>query len=95
MGSLIETARAWRDYGPEFPPLPHPIWRNTARLRKTPLVREGTVAGSTAKGAGDGQPHPLTRTTRHSLWSAMNETSSSLIRSGWSSMAKWPQRGST
>ena len=34
--SLTETVRAWRDYGPEFLPLPHPSWRNTAWLKKNP-----------------------------------------------------------
>ncbi len=35
-GSLTETVRAWRDYGPEHLPLPHPSWRNTAWLKKNP-----------------------------------------------------------
>jgi uracil-DNA glycosylase len=35
-GSLTETVRAWRDYGPDLCPLPHPSWRNTAWLRKNP-----------------------------------------------------------
>ncbi len=35
-GSLTETVRAWRDYSPEFLPLPHPSWRNTAWLKKNP-----------------------------------------------------------
>ncbi len=35
-GSLTETVRAWRDYGPDFLPLPHPSWRNTAWLKKNP-----------------------------------------------------------
>ena len=34
--SMTETVRAWRDYGPEFLPLPHPSWRNTAWLKKHP-----------------------------------------------------------
>jgi uracil-DNA glycosylase len=34
--SLTETVRAWRDYMPEFLPLPHPSWRNTAWLKKNP-----------------------------------------------------------
>jgi uracil-DNA glycosylase len=28
-GSLTETVAAWRDYLPEFLPLPHPSWRTT------------------------------------------------------------------
>ena len=35
-GSLTETVRAWRDYGPELLPLPHPSWRNTAWLKRNP-----------------------------------------------------------
>ncbi len=35
-GSLTETVRAWRDYGPGILPLPHPSWRNTAWLKKNP-----------------------------------------------------------
>jgi len=34
--SLTETVAAWRDYLPEFLPLPHPSWRNTAWLRRNP-----------------------------------------------------------
>ncbi len=35
-GSLTDTVRAWRDYGPGHLPLPHPSWRNTAWLKKNP-----------------------------------------------------------
>jgi uracil-DNA glycosylase len=34
--SLTATVAAWRDYLPEYLPLPHPSWRNTAWLRKNP-----------------------------------------------------------
>ena len=34
--SLTATVRAFRDYGPNFMPLPHPSWRNTGWLRKNP-----------------------------------------------------------
>jgi uracil-DNA glycosylase len=34
--SLTETVRAWRDYQPDFVPLPHPSWRNTAWLKRNP-----------------------------------------------------------
>lgn len=34
--TMTETIRAWRDHGPEYIPLPHPSWRNTAWLRKNP-----------------------------------------------------------
>jgi uracil-DNA glycosylase len=35
-GGLTETCRAWRDYQPHVPPLPHPSWRNTGWLKKNP-----------------------------------------------------------
>ncbi|HWA00248.1 MAG TPA: uracil-DNA glycosylase family protein [Caulobacterales bacterium] len=34
--SLGETVRAWRTYGPERMPLPHPSWRNSAWLKRNP-----------------------------------------------------------
>ena len=34
--TLTETVRDWRDYLPDYLPLPHPSWRNTAWLRKNP-----------------------------------------------------------
>jgi uracil-DNA glycosylase len=34
--SMTETVRAWRDYAPEYLPLPHPSWRTTAWERKNP-----------------------------------------------------------
>ena len=34
--NLTETVQSWRDYGPEFLPLPHPSWRNTAWLKRNP-----------------------------------------------------------
>ena len=34
--SLTETVRAWRDYAPDFLPLPHPSWRNTGWLKQNP-----------------------------------------------------------
>lgn len=34
--SLGETVAAWRSYLPNFLPLPHPSWRNTAWLRRNP-----------------------------------------------------------
>jgi len=32
--SLTETVKAWRDYGPQYIPLPHPSWRNNAWVKK-------------------------------------------------------------
>jgi len=34
--TLTATVRAWRDYMPEFLPLPHPSWRNTGWLKQNP-----------------------------------------------------------
>lgn len=34
--TMTETVRAWRDYLPDFIPLPHPSWRTTLWLRKNP-----------------------------------------------------------
>ena len=34
--SLTETVRAWREYGPEFLPMPHPSWRNSGWLKRNP-----------------------------------------------------------
>lgn len=34
--TLTATVRAWRDYMPEFLPLPHPSWRNTFWLKQNP-----------------------------------------------------------
>ena len=35
-GSMTETIAAWKDYLPEFLPLPHPSWRNTGWLKRNP-----------------------------------------------------------
>ena len=35
-GTMTETVRAWRDYLPEFLPLPHPSWRTTLWEKKHP-----------------------------------------------------------
>jgi uracil-DNA glycosylase len=34
--SLTESVHAWREYLPEFLPLPHPSWRNKAWLKRNP-----------------------------------------------------------
>ncbi len=34
--TLTETVRAWPSYGPQYLPLPHPSWRNTAWLNRNP-----------------------------------------------------------
>ena len=35
-GTMAETVKAWRDYLPDFLPLPHPSWRNVLWMRKNP-----------------------------------------------------------
>ena len=34
--TMTATVAAWRDYLPDFLPLPHPSWRNTGWLRRNP-----------------------------------------------------------
>ncbi len=41
--TLTETVRAWRDYAPEYIPLPHPSFRNLAWLRKNPWFERDVV----------------------------------------------------
>ena len=38
--TLTGTVKAWRVYGPDFVPLPHPSWRNNAWVRKNPWFEE-------------------------------------------------------
>ena len=39
-GNMTETVRAWRDYLPQFLPMPHPSWRNTGWLKRNPWFEE-------------------------------------------------------
>jgi uracil-DNA glycosylase len=41
--TLAETAAAWRDYGPEVWPIPHPSPRNTAWLKRHPWFEAEVV----------------------------------------------------
>lgn len=41
--TLHETVAAWREYMPDFLPLPHPSWRNTGWLKKNPWFEEELV----------------------------------------------------
>ncbi|WP_312812264.1 uracil-DNA glycosylase family protein [Brevundimonas sp.] len=34
--SMTETVRAWREYGPQLMPLPHPSWRVTGWMKRNP-----------------------------------------------------------
>lgn len=38
--TMTETVRQWRDFLPEYLPLPHPSWRNTAWLKRNPWFAE-------------------------------------------------------
>jgi uracil-DNA glycosylase len=42
-GSMTDTIAAWRDYLPDFLPLPHPSWRNTAWLKRQPWFEREVV----------------------------------------------------
>ena len=41
--TMTETVACWRDYSPEFIPLPHPSWRNSAWLKKNPRFEEDLI----------------------------------------------------
>ena len=41
--SLGETVRAYREYLPEFFPLPHPSWRNIAWIRRNPWFTKNVI----------------------------------------------------
>jgi uracil-DNA glycosylase len=38
--TLTETVKAWREYGPDIMPLPHPSWRNNAWVKKNPWFED-------------------------------------------------------
>jgi uracil-DNA glycosylase len=38
--TLTGTVKAWRSYGPQYIPLPHPSWRNNAWVKKNPWFEE-------------------------------------------------------
>ena len=42
--TLADTVRAYRDYLPEFFPLPHPSWRNLAWLKRNPWFEKDVIA---------------------------------------------------
>ena len=41
--NMTETVRAWREYGPQLLPMPHPSWRNTAWLKRNPWFEDEVV----------------------------------------------------
>jgi len=42
--TMTETVANWRDYAPEFMPLPHPSWRNSGWLRRNPWFERELLA---------------------------------------------------
>lgn len=41
--NMTQTVAAWREYGPDLLPMPHPSWRNTAWLRRNPWFEDEVV----------------------------------------------------
>lgn len=41
--TLTDTVKAWREYGPEYIPLPHPSARNTAWFQRNPWFEQELV----------------------------------------------------
>jgi uracil-DNA glycosylase len=41
--NVTQTVAAWRDYLPDYLPMPHPSWRNTAWLRRNPWFEDEAV----------------------------------------------------
>jgi uracil-DNA glycosylase len=41
--TLADTVRAWRDYLPEFFPLPHPSWRNIGWRARNPWFEKDVL----------------------------------------------------
>jgi uracil-DNA glycosylase len=42
-GTLAETVRAWRDYAPQYFPLPHPSWRNLGWAKRHPWFEREVI----------------------------------------------------
>ena len=42
-GSMTDTIAAWREFLPNFLPLPHPSWRNTGWLKRNPWFERDLV----------------------------------------------------
>jgi uracil-DNA glycosylase len=55
-GSLAATVRAWREYAPEFIPLPHPSPRNQPWLRKHPWFEAELVPMLRTRIRSHGEP---------------------------------------
>lgn len=41
--SMTDTVAAWREYLPDYLPMPHPSWRNTAWLKRNPWFEDEVV----------------------------------------------------
>jgi uracil-DNA glycosylase len=41
--SLTATVRAWREYFPDYLPLPHPSFRNLLWIKKNPWFEEQVI----------------------------------------------------
>jgi uracil-DNA glycosylase len=41
--TMSETVQTWRDYAPDYLPLPHPSWRNTGWLKRNPWFERELV----------------------------------------------------
>ncbi|GAA0390502.1 uracil-DNA glycosylase family protein [Brevundimonas terrae] len=41
--NMTETVRAWRDYGPQLMPLPHPSWRVTGWMKRNPWFEDDVL----------------------------------------------------
>jgi uracil-DNA glycosylase len=42
---LTQTVRAWRDYAPQYLPLPHPSPRNTPWFQRNPWFEDELLPG--------------------------------------------------
>jgi len=42
-GTMTETVRSFREYGPQFFPLPHPSWRSAVWMRRHPWFEEMAI----------------------------------------------------
>ena len=61
--TLTDTVRAWRDYLPDYLPLPHPSWRNQAWLNRHPWFSEEVLpalGAETARLKDDDSAHTET-----------------------------------
>ncbi len=65
--TLSETVRAWREYGDDLMPLPHPSWRNNAWITRhpwfetelLPVLRARVAAALAGDGAGGATSEPM------------------------------------